>query len=136
MSRVNNTIDKFGRHRTTVCDKVPRGVPGIGFKLTPDQHFDIQGKSLRNVAEPSNDNDVATKQYVLKQVYELGAQISSIFSNVLIPMIHKMLPEDKDGQMKKLSEEVYEFRKYGPLLTTTKIKHLEKSSISKTKKIK
>ena len=41
-----------------------RGDPGIGFKLTDDGNFDINGKLLTNVAEPKDNTDASTKNYV------------------------------------------------------------------------
>lgn len=41
----------------------PPGIPGVGFKLTDDGHYDMERKYLRNVKEPSEINDCATKNY-------------------------------------------------------------------------
>ena len=38
------------------------GLPGVGFKLT-DGNYDIDGKRLTNVGEPTGDNDTTTKAY-------------------------------------------------------------------------
>ena len=42
----------------------PKGDPGIGFKLTADGNFDINGKLLTNVAGPVNGDDATNKNYV------------------------------------------------------------------------
>ena len=39
------------------------GLPGVGFKLTDDGNYDIDGKRLTNVGEPTGDNDATTKAY-------------------------------------------------------------------------
>ena len=49
---------------TTSTNKSQRGLPGIGFKLTADGNFDIDGKLLTNVAGPVNGDDATNKNYV------------------------------------------------------------------------
>ena len=39
------------------------GIPGVGFKLTDDGNYNIDGKRLTNVGEPTGDNDATTKAY-------------------------------------------------------------------------
>ena len=39
-------------------------LPGVGFKLTDDGNYDIDGKRLTNVGEPTGDGDATTKKYV------------------------------------------------------------------------
>lgn len=76
MSRHNsNSIDKFGRQKTYGKSQFVRGPPGYGFKLTADGQYDIQGKSLENVAFPKNANDAATPEYVLNEIEQLRIQI-------------------------------------------------------------
>ena len=41
-----------------------QGLPGIGFKLTDDGNFDIDGKRLTDVSLPVDDGDATTKAYV------------------------------------------------------------------------
>ena len=45
-------------------EKGDPGLPGIGFNLTDDGNFDIDGKRLTEVADPIHKNDAATKVYV------------------------------------------------------------------------
>ena len=40
------------------------GLPGVGFKLTDDGNYDIDGKLLTDVAEPVDSKDATTKAYV------------------------------------------------------------------------
>ena len=49
---------------TTSKNEPQRGLPGVGFKLTDDGNFDINGKLLTNVAEPVNGDDATNKNYV------------------------------------------------------------------------
>ena len=41
-----------------------QGLPGIGFKLTDDGNFDIDGKRLTDVSQPVGSGDATTKAYV------------------------------------------------------------------------
>ena len=49
---------------STSTNEPQRGLPGIGFKLTSDGNFDINGKLLTNVAGPANGDDATNKNYV------------------------------------------------------------------------
>ena len=49
---------------TTSTNKPQRGLPGVGFKLTDNGNFDIDGKRLTNVADPVNGDDATNKNYV------------------------------------------------------------------------
>ena len=49
---------------TTSSTHGPPGPPGIGFKLTGDGNYDIDGKRLTNVSQPIDARDVATKAYI------------------------------------------------------------------------
>ena len=40
------------------------GLPGIGFNLTDDGNFDLDGKRLTDVADPVDNGDTVTKGYV------------------------------------------------------------------------
>ena len=41
-----------------------QGAPGVGFSVTADGNYDINGKRLTNVAAPNSNTDAATKKYV------------------------------------------------------------------------
>ena len=41
-----------------------QGLPGIGFKLTDDGNFDLDGKRLTDVSQPVDSGDATTKAYV------------------------------------------------------------------------
>ena len=41
-----------------------QGAPGVGFNLTSDGNYDMVGKKLTNVGNPTSDKDAATKKYV------------------------------------------------------------------------
>ena len=40
------------------------GLPGVGFKLTDDGNYYIDGKLFTNVGEPTGDGNATTKKYV------------------------------------------------------------------------
>ena len=44
--------------------KGDKGDPGIGFNLTDDGNFDLNGKRLTDVAGPKDNSDAATKNYL------------------------------------------------------------------------
>ena len=41
-----------------------QGAPGVGFSLTTDGNYDINGRRLTNVGAPNSNTDAATKKYV------------------------------------------------------------------------
>ena len=41
-----------------------QGAPGVGFSLTADGNYDINGKRLTNVGAPNSNTDAATKKNV------------------------------------------------------------------------
>lgn len=45
-------------------EKGDQGLSGIGFNLTDDDNFDLDGKRLTEVAIPIDDADAATKKYL------------------------------------------------------------------------
>ena len=45
-----------------------QGLPGIGFKLTDDGNFDIDGKRLTDVSQQVNGGDATTKAYVDREI--------------------------------------------------------------------
>ena len=54
-----------GLLHSSLSIKTPqRGLPGVGFELTDDGNYDIDGKRLTNVAEPVDGKDATTKAYV------------------------------------------------------------------------
>lgn len=61
------TLDRFGRKKRIGVKTGPRGErgeDGVGFKLTEGGDYDMEGKVLKNAADPTDTNDVSTKGYV------------------------------------------------------------------------
>lgn len=58
------SIDKFGRSASSSNKIYIKGTPGIGFKLNSDGNFDLQKKQLKNLKNPLDPYDGATKIYV------------------------------------------------------------------------
>jgi hypothetical protein len=54
-----------------------RGPKGNGFKILSDGNFDIENKTLKNVQNPLDDFDVATKLYVDLMAISLKEEIQS-----------------------------------------------------------
>lgn len=91
MGGVHNTIDKFGRRGNGVYETVSkRGPSGVGFKLSKDNQFDIEGKRLKNIGYPKEKKDAVCMMYVderitistddiLKKVQSANAQSVNAF---------------------------------------------------------
>lgn len=62
-------VDKFGRQqgsgRSGGGSAIVRGPPGIGFKLTTNNDFDIENRRICNVGDPKDDGDVVNKKCTL-----------------------------------------------------------------------
>lgn len=55
------SLDVFGRSVDSHANiKGSRGPPGLGFKLTSDNQFDLENKRLCNVGEPVDKHDAVT----------------------------------------------------------------------------
>jgi len=52
-------------------EKGDPGLPGIGFNLTDDGNFDLDGNRLTDVGEPKDNTDAPTKNYVLTEKKEV-----------------------------------------------------------------
>ena len=63
MSSYKQTFGIKLRHKRTRDTKGKKGEPGIGFKLTADNNYDMDNKRLTNVGEPNHDEDVINKKY-------------------------------------------------------------------------
>ena len=66
---VKNKMGIFNEHSSNqqIKDHFMRGLqgaPGVGFNLTTDGNYDMVGKKLRNVGNPTSNTDAATKKYV------------------------------------------------------------------------
>ncbi len=62
MSNYKQTFGiRFG-HKRSKAVKSEKGDPGIGFKLTHDNNYDMDNKRLTNVGEPIDENDARTKK--------------------------------------------------------------------------
>ena len=53
------------------------GLPGIGFNLTDDGNFDLDGKRLTDVADPVDNGDAVTKGYVDTKNFQQNIAINS-----------------------------------------------------------
>lgn len=58
------SVDKFGRYQSRVIKAILLGPPGINFQLTAESDYDMQTKRLRIVAEPMDQTDAVTVEYV------------------------------------------------------------------------
>lgn len=67
------SVDVFGRKLKDKTNAPHRGPPGVGFKLTPEGHFDLENKQLTNLAPPKQPNDAVN----LKTVQDMVARLRS-----------------------------------------------------------
>jgi len=58
------SVDKFGRHESSIPRGVLRGPPGEGFQLTRAGQYDLKGKRLCNVGDPTDKNDAANLETI------------------------------------------------------------------------
>ena len=108
MSRVNNTIDKFGRQKFQ-GDRSLRGPSGIGFKLTEQGHYDIQNKILTNVAPPLSPDDATNKEYVLNQIGHLHKKMFELVNKAV--MNHFILKIDEINKKLQAIENATKLKK-------------------------
>lgn len=107
MSRINNTIDKFGRQRHHEKIRLLQGPPGIGFRLNADGQYDIEGKCLTNLAPPRNSKDATSKEYVLSEIHRFRKEIIGILNEYVIPFLRS---EDSrlGSKLESIQEIIYE----------------------------
>lgn len=135
----NNTIDKFGRRWNRAANiQVVRGPPGVGFKLDFNGHYDLEGKSLTNVLEPTNIGDATTKQYVDSKVFELRKSMSNIVNEKINNLVTNLINEEIDKAMPmpspELTQATLDRQKCMQALTVlkTRIDQLERKYLEKT----
>ena len=69
MSDYKHTFGIKFRHKKSV--KPMKGNPGIGFKLTNDNNYDMETKRLTNVGKPKEHNDAVTKEYFIERTEKI-----------------------------------------------------------------
>lgn len=79
------SVDIFGRGtgELSLTVKRIRGPPGVGFKLTTEEQYDIEQKRLCNVAEPMNPGDAVNllrlqraDDFLRTDLYKLESKIA------------------------------------------------------------
>jgi hypothetical protein len=64
MSNYKQTFGIKSRNKRSKTFKSEKGDPGIGFKLTHDNNYDMDNKRLVNVGEPKEHKDAVNKEYL------------------------------------------------------------------------
>jgi hypothetical protein len=64
MINYKQTFGIRSRHKRNKDIKSEKGQPGIGFKLTHDNNYDMDNKRLVNVGKPEEVNDAVNKEYL------------------------------------------------------------------------
>lgn len=91
------SVDVFGRTFIDDDKKLKKGPPGIGFQLTDDGNFNIDGKRLCNVAPPQDSNDAINLDFLQKFIENKNWKDPSV---VIVDNYLKNL----DDQRKKLND--------------------------------
>ena len=78
-------IDVFGRHSKRVRAS-GRDPPGIGFKIKPEEHYDMDNKRLLNVAEAKEQKDAVNlnllQRLVQQEIQTVYTVTSSMRTNI------------------------------------------------------
>ena len=81
----DNKQKDYPNHKGPQGSPGPRGPPGakgakgqagVGYKLTSDGNYDIDGKLLTNVSQPVDGRDAATKTYVESEISKVKVHSS------------------------------------------------------------
>ena len=94
-----------------------QGAPGVGFNLTSDGNYDMVGKKLTNVGNPTDDKDAASKKYV--DTHSGGGKTSliTVDSNIDMKDTFRILnlksPSDADEPVTKNYAESNFFQRDG-----------------------
>ena len=94
-----------------------QGAPGVGFNLTSDGNYDMNGKKLTNVGEPTDDKDAASKKYVDTNSGGGKTSLLTIDSNIDMKDTYRILnlksPSDADEPVTKNYAESNFFKRDG-----------------------
>jgi hypothetical protein len=75
MSNYKQTFGIRSRYKRNKDIKLEKGEPGIGFKLTHDNNYDMDNKRLTNVNKPIESNDAINKEYFQDRLNRLLANV-------------------------------------------------------------
>lgn len=109
------SVDKFGRHESSISRSVLRGPPGEGFQFTRTGQYDLKGKRLCNVGDPTDKSEAVNLGTILTltlncetidRMFDAG---NKRISNIAIP------EHDADAtnrkyvmeEINKLKQEIY-----------------------------
>ena len=102
------SVNVFG-HSLSDKNSTSRGPPGIGFKLTGDGQFDIEGKRICNLTAPQELNDAVnldtlkrTIQIEIRDRVEISSRLRSDLDNLsLILEAFRKETNEKLAQIKE-----------------------------------
>ena len=118
-----------------------QGAPGVGFNLTSDGNYDMNGKKLTNVGKPTDDKDAASKKYVDDNSGGGKTSLLTIDSNIDMKDTFRILnlksPSDADEPVTKNYVESNFFKRDGsqPMtgdvnMNNKKIKNLSSPTVN------
>lgn len=100
------SIDVFGRHLDRVA-AASRGPPGVGFKITSDGHYDVDGKRICNLSEAKEQYDAVNLGLVqriiqneIRTVYKVTSSMRTEIDNNSLMI--RILEESINEKLKTL----------------------------------
>ena len=95
------SIDVFGRHSKR-AQTASRGPPGIGFKITPEGHYDMDNKRLLNVAEAKEQKDAVNLNLLQRLVQQEMKIIYDVIASLRTEVVNNFqLIDALDNSIKK-----------------------------------
>lgn len=110
------SVDKFGRHESSLVREVLRGPPGEGFQLTQDGHYDLRGKRLCNIADPIHKDEAVNLGTI--RTFTMNCETNEDMFDAKNKKIIHVANAEKDsdavnrkfvlGAIKQLKQDIYE----------------------------
>ena len=101
------SVDKFGRYRGRIAPA--RGPPGVGFVLTAEGDYNMRNKRMRNIKQPNDATDAATKAYVdklhtenIRELKDVNLNIKGLIRATIPELISLKVNASTESLMKKI----------------------------------
>lgn len=129
MDGFGNVINEYTDYY--IFQRGVKGEPGIGFKLTNDNNFDIENKRLCNTQDPEEDSDACTRGYVSNRIQQVENKVHTDTSLINATITTKF--KENNLKLKEFSDNTERFIN---LKHNSINKKLEKTENDLNKKIK
>lgn len=123
------SVDKFGRISSSssslrsLMSKSVRGERGVGFNLTVDGNYDMQMKNLKNINNPVDVHDAATKKYVDDGIGNIHKELMNNKEADKSRFLKRKL--DVDENFRKISKEVSSQKEYIETVNAAKRQYID-----------